>query len=603
MKQHQLRKTVVSKTKKANALFGSLKETCENFKVDGVRLLTSVATDLFESLDTPVSLSCEILLRYGEYKLLLEKVVHPLQYNDSFEFRDDYQAVSFLKKVPFEVPGIDRTLAAKKKFLEAEGLCLATNKRIRAFLENPLNAEDDVRKVLVLSCQKIQDVLGAFSDREWLFSCRFGPGTFAHPLVRGLSSVYDKVQVQPSVSNDLRGIGAMLVMSSPCWARSITDQEAEGFWPLVSESDLTTVPGNKVTFVPKTGLVDRPIAIEPLINIYAQLGIGKMIRKRLQKVGIDLNDQSRNQRLAAQGSLNGLLSTIDLSSASDTVSRNLVSFLLPEKWHDRMDLCRSKVGLFEDKWIYYEKFSSMGNGFTFELESLIFWALAASVCQALGINSSEVSVYGDDIIVPVQAYDLLETVLTFCGFVLNKAKSFKEGYFRESCGKDYYNGINVRPFFQKEVPTRLNQVLALANGIRRTSHRRNHVYGCDYKLCSSWHSTVRSIPASISKHLLVPAHAGDTDGLVVDWDYAQRSGFVRTQFGWDGFWGLRYAAVPKELKKPQNFLGGVTVLLYRCRDGFPRDFVPGSPTQERSISWKLQREAFYGPWTDLGPWV
>ena len=87
----------------------------------------------------------------------------------------------------------------------------------------------------------------------------------------------------------------------------------------------------------------------------------------------------------------------------------------------------------------------MGNGFTFPLESLIFFALAHSVCKP----GETVSVYGDDIIVPTHRYEALVQLLTATGFLVNTDKSFSTGPFRESCGHDYLSGINIRPCYIK----------------------------------------------------------------------------------------------------------------------------------------------------------
>lgn len=591
---------------KLKSLWGSLAATAQDLRVDGVSVLAEVATELFEALATPVSLSCEILLRYGEMEQLLRKTVDPASYNDHRRFADDYQAISFLRKVPFKVEGLDAEAAARKKFQESERLCRETNKRIRNFLANPDRASTVVRRAFCLSSIAISEVLGYHvSSREWLNSCRFGPGAFNHPSVRGLTSIYDKLQVTPSVTPDFRDTGAMLVMSSPSWARSIKDVEDEGFWPFVTADDLDTVPGNRVTFVPKTATTERAIAIEPLINIYAQLGLGSMVRNRLNAIaGIDLNDQTVNQQLAREGSIRGFLSTIDLSSASDTVAKEVVRALLPEAWFGAMDVCRSKVGYLDGVPFVYEKFSSMGNGFTFELESLLFWALARSACIIADVPEM-VSVYGDDIVVPVDAYETLEEILTFFGFELNRTKSFSRGYFRESCGKDYYDGTDVRPFLQKEVPATLDSVLGLCNGLRRMAHRRVAPYwGCDLRFKAVWQSSLRSLPVSIRRHLRVPAHAGDRDGIVSNWDEAQLSSFVRPhRGGWEGWLGIRLSPVPIQGPQSTNFEGGVASLLYRARDGFGSDYSPADPRQGRDVTFKLRNGAFYGPWTDLGPWV
>lgn len=596
----------VRAAKPLKGLFGSLAATAKALKVDGQSVLSEVATELFESIDSPVSLSCEILLRYGDIVQLVGRTVSASSYNDAQSFADDYQAVSFLRKVPFSLEGLDARATAKDKFLSAEVQCKETNSRLRSFLLKPERATSVVRRAFCIASDKIREVLGdSVSSRDWLSSCRFGPGAFNHPGARGLTSVYDKLQVTPSVTHDFRDTGAILVMSSPSWARSVTDSENEGFWPFVTPDHLTPVPGNRVTFVPKTATTERAIAIEPLVNIYAQLGLGRMIRRRLNAVaGIDLDDQSVNQQLAREGSIRGFLSTIDLSSASDTVARKVVESLLPYEWYKALDACRSKVGELDGVSFVYEKFSSMGNGFTFELESLIFWALSFSAC-VIADAPEMVSVYGDDIIVPSSAFETLKEILTFFGFTLNSAKSFKEGSFRESCGKDYYKGAEVRPFFQKELPEGLPQLFTLANGLRRTAYRRSHGLGyCDQRFLQPWKAVLRAIPSGIRKAVRVPAHAGDSDGLVCNWDEAQVSPFVYSHpWGWEGHLSLRLSPCSLETLKCSNFEGGVASLLYRAKDGFEGDYSPADPRQGRDVTFELRDGAFYGPWTDLGPWA
>lgn len=586
-------------------LRGSLAAMAGSLTVDGRTVLSEVATDLYCGLNTPVSLSCEIMLRYGDIAQLVQRSVDPRSYNCPTAFRDDYQAVNFLRKTPFVEEGLDPGAAALSKFREAEEQCRATNARIRSFLGHPERAPLVVQKAYCLAIGYIREVLGdSVSSSEWLHSCRFGPGAFNHPSARGLTSIYDKLQIIPAVTADFRAPGAKLVMSSPSWARSIKDVEDSGFWPFVDESDLVIQPGNRVTFVPKTATTERAIAIEPLVNVYAQLGLGRMIRNRLKAFAhIDLNDQSINQDLAREGSIRGFLSTIDLSSASDTVAREVVRSLLPDEWYSRLDVCRSKVGELNGSYFSYEKFSSMGNGFTFELETLIFWALSRSACVVSGAPEM-VSVYGDDIIVPSCTFDTLVEILTFFGFTLNPRKSFRDGPFRESCGKDYYDGADVRPFLQEEVPSDLHQVLTLANGISRVASRRMHGFGRDLRLYAAWKRCLQAIPRSLRVHLAVPAHAGDSEGIIRDWDEAQASSFVLPARGsGEGWFGLRLTPVFPTPPKAHNFEGGVASLLYRARDGFGSDYSPADPRQGRDVSFELRDGAFYGPWTDLGPWI
>jgi hypothetical protein len=339
-----------------------------------------------------------------------------------------------------------------------------------------------------------------------------------------------------------------------------------------------------------------------------------MRRKLRLKCGLDLDDQIPNQEMACRGSIDGSLATIDLSSASDTVARELVRFLLPHEWFERLDLCRSKVGLLDGEWLRYEKFSSMGNGYTFELETLIFWSLAVSCVKLLELDPFEVRVYGDDIIVPSKAYDYLIEVLTFCGFTANSSKSFREGPFRESCGKDFYDGLEVRPFFQKESLDGVETLFRLANGIRRAANRRVHGLGCDAILRRPWLSVVKALPRTIAQNLKVPAHAGDSDGLCSNWDESQASLFViSNDDGWEGVSGLRLQATPLEVRRPTNLLGVIAAMLYRLKDERTLTYPevkhlnevasePSSPRQGRDFEYQLRSKAFYGPWSDFGPW-
>jgi hypothetical protein len=179
--------------------------------------------------------------------------------------------------------------------------------------------------------------------------------------------------------------------------------------------------------------------VEPTINSWFQQGIGRMIRSRLKRrVGVDLDDQSTNQRLAWLGSISNDLATVDLSSASDLISRKLVEDLLPRDWFFWLDITRSHRVLIDDSWVELEKFSSMGNGFTFDLESLIFYALSWAVTTVEGYNTFWVNVFGDDIIIPAGVKELFLKTFDSLGFRVNENKSYFEGPFRESCGKDFY---------------------------------------------------------------------------------------------------------------------------------------------------------------------
>lgn len=244
-------------------------------------------------------------------------------------------------------------------------------------------------------------------------------------------------------------------------------------------SNPVVVTDESVMFtVPKKSDIDRVACKEPSGNAYLQRLVGVFIRKRLRRVGINLRDQSRNRRLAQLGSSMGNLATIDLSSASDSISSGLVFDLLPFEWWSFLDDIRIKrvripapihpdgVEVVHD----LSMFSSMGNGFTFELESLIFWALARSIMSCSKVTGV-VSVYGDDIIVPVTIVPRLVRVFHFCGFRTNSSKTFFKGKFRESCGGHYYAGLDVTPFYIRGEIRKLPHLISLLNQVLEWSGR------------------------------------------------------------------------------------------------------------------------------------
>jgi hypothetical protein len=213
--------------------------------------------------------------------------------------------------------------------------------------------------------------------------------------------------------------------------------------------------------------------------------------------------QDYHRNLARLGSLTGAVATLDLSNASDTVSSNLVKLLLPRDWYDLVDRLRSSHTLVKGKWVKLEKFSSMGNGYTFELETLIFFTLCETVSEMVTVNEDAytpgltISVFGDDIIIPTSISSAATAALNFFGFTLNSSKSFVSGKFRESCGGDFFAGHDVRPHFQKEVCDEPHRLISLANGLRRFGRRHDDLGGNGtYRV--AWFRCLDSLPRQIS---------------------------------------------------------------------------------------------------------
>lgn len=387
--------------------------------------------------------------RGGALSKELRKMFQDGRYLDIINYKFDYgvdrelddflyarQIQGFLSKQDFLDLGVDREAQAFDTFMKAENLCKDTNDRFRSDLPG---VSSGVHSVLFGASRKIAQILGDVPEySELKFS--FGPGATTN-VKRARSNPRVKLEAHLNCSYEFVSHAKEFLSEFPGWMEAQSDRQ----------NQIHLYPSHgKLQFVPKSSKTMRSIGVEPTLNGLGQQGIGKHIKKRLQRFGIDLTDQTRNQKLACIGSLDGSLATVDMSSASDTIAYGLVLHLLPIDWFDLLDRFRTGSVVYKENVIKLHKFSSMGNSYTFELESLIFYGLAYATCTHLGLDTKQISVYGDDVIIPVEAMALFEEVLTVCGFIINLDKSFSVGPFRESCGADYLGGIDIRPFYLKD---------------------------------------------------------------------------------------------------------------------------------------------------------
>jgi hypothetical protein len=344
------------------------------------------------------------------------------------------------------------------KFREAESACRETNLMFRAFDQGRFQFFPWVDSVLHRAQLKIQRVLGKVPSLERL-GYRFGPGATTLTKKRN-ASAREKLRAGFACSEELLPIASAILQEFPSFSEAhrvpgspIRVEWCDGYY-----DEWITVPiriaDGAVNFAQKNATIYRVIVAEPPLNGMVQLPVGDHIVGCLAAFAVDLKDQTRNQNLALEGSLTDRLATIDLSSASDTISIECVFHLLPLEWATFLSRLRTGHVQYRDGRFTLEKFSSMGNGFTFPLESLIFWALTCAVAEEWGstdVGGKFISVYGDDIICPSGIAADVAEVLRVCGFTVNGGKSFVKGPFRESCGKDYFLGIDIRPFYQKEL--------------------------------------------------------------------------------------------------------------------------------------------------------
>ncbi len=245
----------------------------------------------------------------------------------------------------------------------------------------------------------------------------------------------------------------------------------------------------KVTPVPKTQKTPRLIAIEPTCMQYVQQGLAEAIEEAKRKddllpLFVRRKDQKTNRLLARLGSSGGELATLDLSEASDRVSNQHV-LLMMSRWphlSGAVQACRSrKADVPGHGVLRLAKFASMGSALTFPIEemvflTLIFCAIESELSEPLTRASirkyaGRVRVYGDDIIVPVEHVHTVIHWLESFGFKVNKDKSFWTGKFRESCGKEYYDGIDVSFVkCRRDIPTGRQDVLEIISAVAFRNH-------------------------------------------------------------------------------------------------------------------------------------
>jgi len=262
----------------------------------------------------------------------------------------------------------------------------------------------------------------------------------------------------------------------------------------------------KVVLVPKTLKTPRVIAMEPTCMQYAQQALDRRLREFIKrdnnlKMMVGLDDQSPNRDMAKLGSIDNRSATLDMSDASDRVSNELVREMV-SRWPFlawAVDATRSRRALVDGKPIRLAKYASMGSALCFSVEAMVFLTLVfvgiqRSLNRPLTAKDvkrlrSSVRVYGDDLIVPVDHVYTVVRVLEAFGSRVNLDKSFWTGKFRESCGKEYYDGHDVSIVRVRRVlPTRQQD----AAEVQSLVSLRNQLYMSGY-----WR-TVRYLDSKIA---------------------------------------------------------------------------------------------------------
>lgn len=322
-----------------------------------------------------------------------------------------------------------------------------------------------------------EELMGSVRELIWHF---WNPQGF--PLVGHYYEIFDRGMVGPGSSIAARGEDYYTkVWSSPLSATSEGLAISYEWWlderPLYASAEnhrrkefrsLHITRQNRISFVPKDDTTSRTIATEPSLNMFAQRGLGEILEDRLRTFyGISLSTQPEWNREAARiGSLvpddeSGLV-TIDLSAASDSFSLKAGKWLLPRDFYSLLGKLRSPSGVLPDgRTVEYSMISTMGNGFTFPLQTILFSSIVVAAIKSFGVQPERPNihpprnsvaswgVFGDDIICHRSVSYRVLAMLALFGFRANSDKTFVQGPFRESCGRDYFRGHDIRGVFVK----------------------------------------------------------------------------------------------------------------------------------------------------------
>lgn len=425
-----------------------------------------VVTLLAEQLGTPRALTVEILLRYGEIAQLQQLRAEPSHYLLADAYHKDVIITDVLRKCALPGDTDSRFRAAVDGFLRNEKQNWKTNRRLYRFVDNcGLEPEDEpVMQFITAWRKEIKSVLGPL------------PNTLT-PRFSGGSTVSDRGYLT-TVPDKMTNVPTYYPQSScmlPLWWETAWGRACA--YPSKDRAPVhpRVVRYNEFFTVRKDALKDRGCCMEAPISLSFQLPVGKEFSRAIRLAyGNDLRTgKEKHMRLARLASVTDDHATIDLTDASNLMARALPELTLPNQWFELVNSLRAPNVYIDGRIQRLEMFSSMGNGFTFELETLLFQTLAVTICKLMGLEEkvSEISVFGDDIIVPKEIAPALLSALTYFGFEPNKRKTFVSGHFRESCGGDYFQGSAVRPYHLEELPDEPQHWISFANGLWRLPQR------------------------------------------------------------------------------------------------------------------------------------
>lgn len=352
--------------------------------------------------------------------------------------RDNHYDWTLRNADPFLLKALHQIVRLVFKFEDGAARTKTDLEAVKQRLSRPTTVYEDGQSHDTLNLTK-QEILGMRDILKYLvapiswedLSGRFGPGSSSD-----VKSNHDKFLNAP-LKVGLPGILEMLHLprNDTLFGGSL-DRPLRSFF----QYGIT-----KIAEVPKSLKSTRVVSSEPANSMFCQLAINDELERMLNTIYSDiisLDDADQHSRhLWWKG-----YTSIDLSDASDHVSRRLVFQILPQ-WREYLFSSRSTFAKFPDGTICpLRTFAPMGAGHCFSVLTTVVLAICRYAARR------RVFVYGDDIICHVTDYHAIVDLLTRSGLVVNQQKSCPLGIYREACGLEILHNLNVTPLLMRHLP-------------------------------------------------------------------------------------------------------------------------------------------------------
>jgi len=357
---------------------------------------------------------------------------------EPYRFKMRNQLENLLKKYKF----------ADDKFTEIELKDLTLEKYFKEQLRilTPNVRLSTTHMVLQRARKIARSILGKFDIGELTGFCKFGKkSSIGCPL----GSAYLDIKLSKQTA---------FTSSTSCASKVFDLIEGDAILKeIISKIDIN--PKNlahdtlNLICVPKSWKINRLITPLTLLGLFYSNGLGGYVANRLSENGLKIPHlQAKHRNLVKRFSMDCSHATADLSSASDSITIELLCAILPRDWFVALKPLFTHTVLYKEgenhevQSAFTASVLPMGNGATFPLETLVFYSLIKAIGTLTGVHGIY-SVYGDDLIYPSKIHKYVCRVFANVGLTMNLDKTFVHYPFRESCGSDFYRGVDVRSFY------------------------------------------------------------------------------------------------------------------------------------------------------------